>query len=112
MGVATRPSNWTKHHDTTNVNGTTTLVGAPGVGRRLVVLCVFVQEQSGVGGLIKLKEGDTTKYSVKVAGNASISLGTEGRNEWRLPTNQPLVFEQSATNLYSFTVDYTSEIGD
>jgi hypothetical protein len=90
---------------TTNTSGTNALVAAPGAGNRLVVLYVYVQNESANETVAKFQFGATDVT------RSTLGQYVDYEREccmvpWILPENTALNLDLSGANAHAYIVEY------
>ena len=95
---------------TISTSGDNTVISAPGVGVKIVITALWVQNESTSSTTIIVKNGATAiaRFFAANRGDALIGLVPTGR-EWKLSTNTALVVNLSAANSCGYTVVYYTE---
>lgn len=91
-------------------SGDNTLIAAPGVGNRIVVVSFLLQNETGTSTTLILKDGATAFRRVlgQNQGDGVAVTYTPGR-EKRLSENTALVLNLSGANICGYSVDYFIE---
>lgn len=93
-----------------NTSGDTTLVAAPGAGKRLVICDIEIVNESSTATTTILKSGSTNlrRYLLQNQGNGVAMVFDAGR-EWRLGTNEAFVMNLSGANAHGGGLSYYIE---
>ena len=95
---------------TTAASGVTTLVAAPGAGRRIVVNAFMVQNESAVATVAQVGQGGAAQFRALLqTQGASLSGAFEKDREWKLPANTALTVTLSTANTHGYSVRYYTE---
>lgn len=91
-------------------NGDNTLIAAPGLNYRLVVVSFCIQNESTTATTLILKDGATAWWRVYAKNQGDgVSITYNPGREKRLTENSALVLNLSGANTCGYSVDYFLE---
>lgn len=90
--------------------GSTNIVGAPGLNRRIVVTSFVVQNESQAATVIILEDGGQERWRCYAAGPGNgLAMNFPANHPWMLRANQPLVINLSGANTCGYSIQYRIE---
>ena len=105
----TQVQNWLHTVVTFAASGDNTVISAPGVGKRIVIKTLIVQDEVSNGTIVIVKSGSVDQIRLHTEKSERLVLPFAYGDEWRLAPNAALIINLDGANQHSASVRYCVE---